>query len=250
MQLTGAKVIVTGSSHGIGRETALSLAQRGAVVIGVGRDAGALAEVDRLTGGISVRCDVSDPQHATVVLDRVLAEYGRVDAAVLNAGIGWAGAFDEMPPEKFPALLDTNVLAPAVLAAAIAPRLREQRSGAIVFVTSIAGLLPVPGEALYSASKNAMEAFADAIREELRSSGVTVSSVSPGVVATDFFDARGRPYDRRWPRPIPAQRIASAIVDVLQSGKPQRTVPRWLGLPPRLRGMSPGLYRTLSRLGT
>ena len=250
MELRNAVVVVTGASRGIGRVTARDLAKQGAEVVGVGRDEAALAEVAAATGGTSVVCDVSDPGHVSVIADHLDSGPGRLDAVVLNAGIGYAGEFVEMSPDRISDLLDVNLRGPLLLARELAPRLVEQRRGALVFVSSIAGLLPVPDEAVYSATKNGMQAFAEALREELRGTGVTVSTVSPGVVSTEFFQARGKPYDRRFPRPIAPERISAAIVDVLRTGKPHRTVPRWFDGPARLRGAMPGVYRTLSRLGT
>lgn len=247
MDLAGATVVVTGASHGIGRATAIELAEHGATVVALGRDRESLDDVTEQTGGSSLVVDVAEPGHAPLVVTHALAEHGRIDAVVANAGIGHTGPFTSMPTARIHELLDVNLRAPMLLARAAMPTLVEQHSGALVFVTSIAGVVPVPHEAAYCSSKTALEAFADSLRVELRGSGVAVSTVRPGVVRTGFHQARELPYDRRWPRPMAAERIAAAVVGVLESGAEHRTEPRWLDVAAWLRTSSPWLYRSLSR---
>jgi short-subunit dehydrogenase len=105
----------------------------------------------------------------------------------------------------------------------------------------------VPGESVYSATKAAVESFAVVLREELRADGVGVSTVLPGVVDTGFFERRGVPYDRRFPRPMPPERAARAVVAALESARERTVVPRWLALPAWLAAAAPGPYRALAR---
>jgi short-subunit dehydrogenase len=247
VDLGGATVVVTGASHGIGRATAYALAEQGATVVALGRDEASLDDVTRDVGGSYLVVDVAKPDHVPQVVAHTLAEHGRIDAVVANAGIGHTGPFTSMPMARIHELLDVNLRAPMLLARAVVPSLVEQGSGALVFVTSIAGVVPVPHEAAYCSSKTALEAFADSLRAEVRGSGVAVSTVRPGVVRTAFHESRQLPYDRRWPRPLAAERIASAVVDVLQTGAEHRTEPRWLDVAAWLRSSSPWLYRSLSR---
>jgi NAD(P)-dependent dehydrogenase (short-subunit alcohol dehydrogenase family) len=248
MNLRGAIVIVTGAASGIGRATALTLSTRGASVVAVDRDASALAVVVGLTGGPAVTTDVADPKHAEHVVSETLGHFGRLDAVVANAGIGYDGAFATMPVEAISDLLDINLRAPMLLARAALPvLLAAGRGGALVFTTSIAGAVPVPNEAAYGASKTALEAFADALREEVRPAGIAVSTVRPGVVRTKFHDGRNVPYARRFPRPIPPERVAEAIAGVLESGADRRTVPPWLGLAATARATVPWAYRAVAR---
>jgi short-subunit dehydrogenase len=248
VELSGAVIVVTGAGHGIGRATALAVADRGAVVVAVDRDADALAELAAQIDALTVEVDVADPMHADRVIDATIAACGRVDAIVANAGIGYVGDFAVMPVEQISALLDVNLRAPMLLArAALPPLLAHGGPSALLFTTSIAGTVPVPTEAAYCLSKTALESFADSLREELRDTSIAVSTVRPGVVRTDFHTARNEPYDRSWPRPIPPERIATAIVEVLETGAERRTVPRWLDLASRARRTVPWLYRPLSR---
>jgi short-subunit dehydrogenase len=110
-------------------------------------------------------------------------------------------------------------------------------------VASIAGRMGAPLEALYSATKFAQVGLAEALAVELAPYGVGVSVVNPGPVATDFFAARGHPYDRRFPRPVSPERVAAAVVDAVEHGKAERFVPRWLRQALVSRVLVPPLYR-------
>jgi short-subunit dehydrogenase len=247
VRVAQAVIIVTGAGHGIGRATAVALADSGAVVVAVDRDLDAVSAVSERTRGTYIGVDVTDLAHASQVVDTTLATHGRIDAVVAVAGIGYVGAFAKMPIPDIAALLDVNLRAPMLIARAVLPSMLDRGSGAVVFMTSIAGTVPVPTEAAYSLTKTALESFADALREEVRGSGIAVSTVRPGVVRTGFLASRNIPYRRRWPRPIPPEQVARAVVQVLETGAERRTEPPWLDLAARARRYVPWLYRPLSR---
>jgi NAD(P)-dependent dehydrogenase (short-subunit alcohol dehydrogenase family) len=239
----GRVVLVTGASRGIGAATCAALTRRGAVVVAAGRDATAL---DGVAAASTVVADVADPGAAAGLVTAAVDRHGRLDAVVANAGLGWAGEFAAMDPDRIAELVDVNLRAPMLLARAALPVLR--RPGALVFVTSIAGLVGVPGETVYSVTKAGLETFATLLREEVEEvDGVTVSTVAPGVVDTAFFDTRGAPYDRSFPRPIPARRVADAVVEAITTGRQRRVEPRWLAVPARLSAAAPKTYRALAR---
>jgi len=208
VELAGRVVLVTGASRGIGAATCAALTRRGAVVVAAGRDETALAEV---AASSTVVADAADPAAAPALVAAAVDRHGRLDAVVANAGLGWAGEFAAMDPARITELVDVNLRAPMLLARAALPVLR--RPGALVLVTSIAGLVGVPGETVYSVTKAGLETFATLLREE--TDGVTVSTVAPGAVDTGFFAGRGVPYDRRFPRPIPPSRVAEAVVEAI-----------------------------------
>jgi len=248
MKLGGAVIIVTGASRGIGQATAELLAARGATVVCVGRDESALHTLAGRLGGSAMVADLGKRASPAKVVQQTLAVYGRLDAVVINAGVGHAGPVVDMAAERIAELVDVNVRGALLLAAAGATAIRATGgNGAIVFVSSIAGAVGVPGESVYSATKAALESFAPLLGEELRADGIAVSTVLPAVVHTDFFHNRGLSYQRRFPRPMPPARVASAIVHAVQSGAPHQVVPRWLNLPARLSGAAPRLYRSLAR---
>jgi len=228
--VNGMRALVTGASSGIGAATADVLAAKGATVLRTSRT---------ITGPSTFACDL-----ATGV-DPLVAWAGDVDLLVLNAGLGHAGPFADMPPAKIPELFTVNVVAHLALARALLPGMLARRRGHIVLVSSIAGAMGVADEAVYSATKAALRAFADALRLEVRSVGVTV--VHPGVIDTPFFDRRGTPYTRRRPRPIPPVNVAEALVAAVEHNRAEIFVPSWLRFPARLNGALPALVRTLQR---
>ena len=240
VELAGRVVLVTGASGGIGAATCAALTRRGAVVVAAGRNEAALAAV---AAASTVVADAADPAAAPALVAAAVDRHGRLDAVVANAGIGWAGEFAGMDPARITELVDVNLRAPMLLARAALPVLR--RPGALVFLTSIAGLVGVPGETVYSVTKAGLETFATLLREEL--DGISVSTVAPGAVDTAFFINRGVPYDRSFPRPIPPGQVAEAVVEAIATGRQRQVEPRWLAVPARLSATVPKTYRALAR---
>ena len=240
------RVLITGGSSGIGAATAEAFAARGYPVAVTGRDKAALDRVARVTGGVSIPGDLREPGCPRRVVDAAAAALGGLEIVVSNAGIGWAGTFTEMTEDEVDELLDVNLRAPAHVAHAALAHLRPG-TGHLVLVGSIAGLVGVAGEAWYSVTKAGVGMLADVLRTELRAEHIGLSLVVPGVVDTPYFDRRGVPYQRRLPRPIPAQVVADAIVDAVEQRRDTVVVPEWLGWPARLKGGFPALYRRLER---
>jgi short-subunit dehydrogenase len=243
---TDAVCLVTGASSGIGRATADALAQAGARLVLVGRDPDRLEEAAAVTGGAPIVADLARDDELARVAREVEGRFGRVDILVNNAGIGLAGRFPDADVERIEELVAVNLLAPMLLTHALLPGMLERGAGAIVNVASIAGHVGVRGEAVYAATKAGLVVFSESLGQELARTPVRVSVLSPGVIATRFFERRGVPYARRLPRPIPPERVADAIVGAIRTGTPSVFVPRRLALPARVHGALPGLYRTLA----
>ena len=233
MRLAGAVCLVTGASAGIGRATVDALTARGARVVALARDA------ERLTGvgERQIAWDLAEPAG-------VADEVGPVDVLVNNAGFGWAGPVAETPEVE--RLVAVNLVAPIVLARSFVPAMVAAGRGHVVNVSSIAGYVGPREEAVYAATKGGLIAFSESLRYELRGTGVGVTLVAPGVIATGFFERRGTPYARSWPRPIPAARVAEAIADAIEHARDEVFVPRWMSGVARLRGAAPGLFRYLT----
>ena len=237
MEIRNSRCLVTGASSGIGRAVARRLAREGGYVVALGRDAGALADV----GARTIACDLTEPG----AWRRAAAEAGQVDVLVNNAGSGWAGPFETIDDEEVERLVALNLLAPILLTRALVPGMLARGSGHIVNVASIVAHTGGREEAVYAATKGGLVAFSESLRQELARTSVRVSVVSPGVIDTAFFERRGRPYDRTWPRPLPAERVADAVIHALRTSRAEVFVPRWMTLPARLRGAAPGLFRRL-----
>jgi NAD(P)-dependent dehydrogenase (short-subunit alcohol dehydrogenase family) len=242
-------VLVTGASSGIGAAVSALLAGRGARVVGTGRDAAALARATVAGGGpfqSTVARDLLEPSAPAEVVEAAAAAMNGLDVVVSNAGAGWLGSFEQMPPAEIDAVLDINLRAPIHLAHAASPYLRKSVAGGqLVLVGSIAGLVGVAEEVVYSAAKAGLQGLADSLRAEWETDHVTVTLVSPGPVDTPFYVRRNRPYTHSWPRPIPVATVAGAIVRAIETRREDVAVPPWLGLPARLHGGWPWLYRAL-----
>jgi NADP-dependent 3-hydroxy acid dehydrogenase YdfG len=184
-------MLITGASSGIGAATAEHAVQSGWRVVLAARSEDRLRGlVDRLGGdrALAVRCDVKswDDQEAAVA--RAIDAFGRLDAAFANAGFGAKRGFLEETPELWRDMVLTNVYGAALTVRAAIPVLRETR-GHLLLTGSVAGRVALPGS-LYSCTKWAVTAMAEAARQELEGSGVRVTLVEPGMVDTPFFDQR------------------------------------------------------------
>lgn len=243
----GGGALVTGASSGIGAAVARRLAEEGGwrLVLN-GRDRARLEEVARRTSAVAYPADLSGQGAERRLAEFALDSVGRVDLLVAGAGIGWAGPFSTMPQHAIDEVFDVNVLATLRLVRLLLPRMIERGTGRVVLIGSLAGTVGVRDEAVYSAAKAALGTFADAVRYELRGTGVGISHVVPGVVDTPFFDRRGVPYRRSRPRPVPASRVADAVWEAVSRGRDEVYVPGWTRLPGRVRGAAPALYRRLA----
>jgi short-subunit dehydrogenase len=250
MRLNGAVALVTGASSGIGAATATALAGAGARLLLTGRDETRLAAVARRTGGIALVSDLAapgGPAHLAQAARHALADVrGGIDILVNNAGVGWSGPIGDMTIDKITELVAVNLTAPIELARLVVPGMIQRGRGRVVFVCSIAGVTGVRGEAVYAATKAGLGTFAESLRYELRGHGVGVCVVVPGVIDTPFFSRRGRPYGRKRPAPIPATRVAAAIVSALEHDRAVAYVPGWMRLPAWVHGTAPGTFRALA----
>lgn len=247
MEVQGAVALVTGASSGIGAAIARELADAGARVVAHGRDERRTAEVAHQTGGTALVADLATSAGARDLAREALSVHGRVDLLVASAGVGWSGRFLDMTTDQLEELLAVDLLAPLALARVLLPDMVRRGAGHVVLLTSVAGRTGVAGEAAYAAAKGGLDAFAESLRLELNDTGVGVTVVVPGAVRTPFFAHRGRPYERRVPRPVSAERVATATLDAVRRGRAEVWVPRWLGVAARVRVLAPGAFRSLSR---
>lgn len=184
-------VLVTGCSTGFGLLTALAFARRGDRVFATMRDvakAGALQEAaaaEGLTVDV-VALDVTDDESVTSAVAAVHESAGTIDVLVNNAGVGGRSAVETFPDDLVRSIFETNVFGVLRLCRAVLPEMRERGSGAIVNVSSLAGLSAPPFNAAYSASKHALEAFSEAMALEVQPFGVRVALVEPGYFRTNI----------------------------------------------------------------
>jgi len=235
--MTTARAIVTGCSTGIGRATALELAQRGYEVIATAR------RLETLSGLDVARTLVLDVDSDTSVA-AVLADVGPVDLLINNAGVGVEGSVEEVPLDDVHRAFETNFFGAARMIQAFLPAMRTRGSGSIVNVTSVAGIAGPPLAGFYAASKFALEALSESLAFEVGHFGVHVMVVEPGGVATEFgtnmLDHRGlsgpyAPLAAQWEGATTTLRggqespgpdvVARAICDALARAKPPFRLP-------------------------
>jgi 3-oxoacyl-[acyl-carrier protein] reductase len=186
--------LVTGGTRGIGFAVAKMLLTRGhSVVITGTTDEGILraehalsAAVDDATRVMGVRCDVRDRAAVHRAVDAAVQRFGGLDVLVNNAGVGVGGPIAEMAPEEWSRLIDTNLTGVFHCCQAAIPHLKAKQAGWIVNVSSLAGQNPFPGGAAYCATKAGLDAFSEALMQEVRYDGIRVAHVCPGSVATGF----------------------------------------------------------------
>ena len=187
--------LVTGASSGIGRELAKQFAENGYDLIVAAEDdelAVAGTHLESLGASVdAVRVDLATPDGVAQLYARV-HEAGRpLDAAALNAGIGSGGAFADIPLEDELRLVDLNVRSTVHLAKYLVRDMRGRGQGRLLFTSSIASTMPGSFAAVYNASKSFVQSFALALRNELKDTGVTVTSLMPGPTDTEFFERAG-----------------------------------------------------------
>ena len=181
-------VIITGCSSGIGQATATLLAERGWYVFATARQLEAVSGLagDRIT---PLPLDVTDEESMTAAVEQTLAQAGRIDALVNNAGYTEVGPLEEATADEIRRQFETNTFGPLRLAQLVLPTMRAQGSGRIVNVSTMGGRVAIPFIGLYNASKFALEAMSDALRMETRPFGVHVIVIEPGSVRTNFNEA-------------------------------------------------------------
>jgi short-subunit dehydrogenase len=181
-QQTRPVAIVTGATGGIGEATARALHEAGYRVFGTHRRPPA----SRLRGVEYVACDVTSDESVESATAEVLAKAGRIDLLVNNAGVGLVAGAEESSLAQAKSLFDVNVFGLIRMTKAVLPTMRQQRTGRIVNISSVMGLIPAPFMALYSASKHAVEGYSESLDHEVRSSGVRVVLVEPAYTRTAF----------------------------------------------------------------
>jgi short-subunit dehydrogenase len=226
MRLDGKVAIVTGASEGIGAAVAERLRQRGAMLSLVARSEDRLKNIGGPDALITAG-DLFDPAIREAVVERTVDRFGRIDVLINNAGAGLYAPSHVTPLEEARRLWELNFFVPLDLIQRSVVHMKQQRSGVIVNVGSIAGKMTLPWFTLYSASKYALGSLTDGLRMELRTHGIHTMTVCPGYVRTRFQQnvLRGTPPPlaapaRKWS--ITPQKCAADIVHGIERGK--RTV--------------------------
>ncbi|UVK49552.1 oxidoreductase (plasmid) [Mesorhizobium sp. AR07] len=183
---SGKTAVVTGASSGIGRASAEALARAGFTVFGTSR-----RTVGNGPDGVTMlSCDVTDGDSVSALVSTVLAQTGRMDLLVNNAGVGLLGGAEESSVAQVQALFDVNLFGVIRMTNAVLPSMRQQGEGRIINIGSILGLVPSPYSAHYSAVKHALEGYSESLDHEVRAFNIRVSVIEPAYVRT-VFDQNG-----------------------------------------------------------
>jgi NADP-dependent 3-hydroxy acid dehydrogenase YdfG len=186
-------LVITGASSGIGAATAHRAVEFGHRVVLAARSEDKLRGLAQELGGeeraIAVRCDVTSWDDQQALVRTTLDRYGRMDAYFANAGFGAKRGFLEESPEFWAEMVSTNVTGVALSIRASLGHFRERNSGHILLTSSVAGRRALPGS-LYSATKHAVTAMGEALRQEVADTSIKVTLIEPGMVDTPFFDDR------------------------------------------------------------
>ncbi len=252
MQIVGKTALVTGASSGIGKAAAIDLARRGATVAICARRLERLEETLRecreyAPASRAYPCDVRDRGQIARTAASARTDLGPIEILVNNAGVSAYPLFTEAPEELFEELLRANYLSAVYFTRELVPSMIERGSGAVVFVSSFAGRIATWRHTAYSASKFAVTGFAEALYYEVRSRGVHVAVIQPGVIRTEMFDkSPGFEYLRHVIEPqfVGTEVVTRAIAKAIEKERFELFAPSRYGIVWKLRALLP---RTIMR---
>lgn len=185
-QLTGKVAAITGAASGIGLECARTLLAAGARVVLIDRAADRLQQLCTELGSnaMPLVIDLTAPQSVAEMLPGILAQAGQLDIFHANAGAYVGGSFADGDPDQWDRMLNLNINAVFRTVHAVLPHMIERQTGDIIVTSSVAGVVPVVGEPIYTASKHAMQAFVHTLRRQVKQHGIRVGAIQPGPVVT------------------------------------------------------------------
>ncbi|HET6931710.1 MAG TPA: SDR family oxidoreductase [Candidatus Acidoferrum sp.] len=187
-------VLITGATDGLGRAAALLLAEKGYRVFAAGRSAAKRAELDRVAASKklpleSIELDVCDENSVSRAVQQILQKSSSLDVLINNAGVGLMAVAEELKLDDLRRLYETNIFGLLRVTQAVLPHMRERKSGRILMLSSVAGILTPPTYGAYSSSKHAVEALSNALRLELYPFNIEVVLIEPGYIMTNFQQA-------------------------------------------------------------
>jgi short-subunit dehydrogenase len=249
----GRVAVVTGASSGIGAQLARDVAARGMRVALLARRAdrltGLAAEIAQAGGeALAQPCDVSDRAAVEDAIRAVDVRWGRIDLLVNNAGYGRHVLFKDHDVADIERMLRTNVLGVVYASKAALPHMRARGQGWIVNVSSVAGKLGQPDEAVYSASKFAVAGLSEGLAYELAPLGIHVMTVYPALVRTEMFtpEVIARMPTRAMKSFVEPPAFSRAVLAALARGRHEVTVPRYVGIAYAVRALFPGFHRRMT----
>jgi len=231
MTIDNCSALITGASAGIGREFARQLAGRAGSVVLVARRRERLEqlhnELTKSNPNLNVHVydvDLADKAQVDALIDSLARDKIDIDLLINNAGLGDSGPFATSDPERIDQIIQVNMSALTLLTRKLLPPMIARKRGAILNVSSSAGFLPIPGFAIYAASKAYVTSFSEAIFSELRGTGVSVCALCPGPVHTEFNDVAQRPGEARDRSPefvyVPVEQVVRDALAAVEADRP------------------------------
>ncbi|OGX61518.1 MAG: oxidoreductase [Paenibacillus sp. RIFOXYA1_FULL_44_5] len=249
--LTGKIAVITGASSGIGAKLAELLSERGAIPILTARSISKLEAVSAHIHGQHqiLPMDVTSLEQVQHVIHTVKSEYGKIDIVINNAGFGVFADLLHASMDEFAEMMDVNYMGTVRCTKTVLPIMLEQGYGHIVNVASIAGKIATAKSSGYSATKHAVIGFTNALRQELRGTGIHISTVNPGPVQTAFFERADQTgeYAKKVERfMLKPEQVALAVISAIEKKKTEVNLPLSMALGVRLSGMFPKAFEKLS----
>jgi short-subunit dehydrogenase len=250
MELAGKIVVVTGASMGIGEAIAKIFADQGASVVMLSRDAGrveaARGRIGHSERTLAMACDVRHREDVDRVIGLTLHHFKKIDVWVNNAGHGLLDSVAQVDMAACREMFDTNLFGAVGAMQAVIPVMRQQGGGMIINISSVAGHIPIPFHAAYSATKFALNAMGKAAGVELKKDGIHVLTVCPGYVRTAFGENAVRGNESKRVRPgsvrgISAERVARATLRGYLKQKREVVVPWTMYVPQKIYQLFPGV---------
>ncbi|OCT14635.1 oxidoreductase [Paenibacillus pectinilyticus] len=251
MNITGKVVLITGASSGIGAVMAQQFAAKGAIPVLTARSTGKLKQIaSGLQGRHGVYAmDVTKTEEVHEVVQQIIAEFGRIDILINNAGFGIFESFVDAPLAHFEEMMDVNYLGLVRCTQAVLPHMLKAGSGHIVNIASMAGKIGSAKSTGYSATKHAVLGFTNSLRQELSKSGVSVTAINPGPIATPFFD-KADPSGNyvkniAWFMLKP-EKVVKELIHAVEKNIPEKNLPFVAGVGIKLFHMFPRLFDKLA----
>jgi uncharacterized protein len=250
IEVSGKVVVITGASMGIGEAIAKLFVDEGARIVLLSRDAGraeaARSRIGHTENTLALSCDVRNREEIDRVVSLTLHHFQRIDVWINNAGHGLMDTAAHVDMDACRETFDTNFFGTVACMQAALAVMKQQGSGAIINISSVAGHIPIPFHSVYSATKFAMNAFGKAANLELKGSGIHVTTVCPGYVKTDFGANAIKGSEAKTVRPssvrgITAQRVARAVLRGYLKQKREVVVPWTMHLAIKVYQLFPGL---------
>jgi short-subunit dehydrogenase len=221
VEISGARVLLTGATGGLGRAIAKALDEHAAHVLLTGRKQDALEELAaELRSAEALAADLANRDDVAALPERA----GQVDVLVHNAGLPGSGRLESFTPEQIDRALDVNLRAGIMLTHALLPAMTERRRGQLVYVSSMSGKIPTVRASVYAATKYGLRGFAGALRDDLHGTGVGVSTVFPGPIqGAGMWDDAGIELPRWVPTKAPED-VGKAVVKAIEANRPEIAV--------------------------